>query len=103
MEQPVSMSAKNVNKNSALVPRPPSAVEKFEPGAKRVLALMVSDTLAIAQRHLAPAVRNAANGDHQRPRIAGAIERKHRLRALPDKQAEAGRAGQIRGRAGQVA
>ena len=48
------MNAEN-GKTSALVPRSPVAVEKVEPGAKRVLALMVSDTLAIAQKHLAPA------------------------------------------------
>lgn len=63
MEQPVSMSAKNGQKYSALVPRPPSAIEKFDPGTKRVLALMVSDTLAIAQKHLAPAVTSPTNAE----------------------------------------
>lgn len=57
------MSVNNEKKNSALVPRPSSAVEKFEPGAKRVLALMVSDTLAIAQRHLAPAVTSPTKAE----------------------------------------
>jgi len=57
------MSANNGENNSALVPRPPSAVEKFEPGAKRVLALMVSDTLAIAQKHLAPAVTSPTKSE----------------------------------------
>ena len=32
----------------ALVPRPPGALEKAEPGAKRVLTSMVQDTLALA-------------------------------------------------------
>jgi FixJ family two-component response regulator len=40
----------NENKNFALVPRPPGAVEKVEPGAKRVLSGMVSDTLALAKK-----------------------------------------------------
>jgi len=31
----------------ALVPRPPSAVEKSEPGAKRILSGMVADALAL--------------------------------------------------------
>ncbi len=34
----------------ALVPRPPSAVEKGEPGAKRILSRMVGVTLALAQK-----------------------------------------------------
>jgi DNA-binding NarL/FixJ family response regulator len=34
----------------ALVPRPPSALEKAEPGAKRVLSGMVADTLALAKK-----------------------------------------------------
>lgn len=37
------------NHNFALVPRPPSAVEKAEPGAKRILSGMVADTLALAR------------------------------------------------------
>ncbi len=44
-------------KENALVPRPPGAVEKAVPGAKRILSGMVSDTLALAsreQRALAP-------------------------------------------------
>lgn len=38
----------NETKNFALVPKPPSAIEKAEPGAKRVLSNMVADILAIA-------------------------------------------------------
>lgn len=36
--------------NIALVPKPRSSVEKFEPGANRVLSVMVTETLAIAQK-----------------------------------------------------
>ena len=39
----------NEKNNFALVPKPPSAVEKVEPGAKRVLSGMVADTLALAK------------------------------------------------------
>jgi len=46
---------KNGNDNFALVQRPPNAIEKSEPGAKRVIAMMISDTLAIAPKHLTPA------------------------------------------------
>ncbi|MGA9779254.1 MAG: hypothetical protein ACLPRE_02335 [Limisphaerales bacterium] len=35
--------------NFALVPRPPSGIEKAEPGAKRVLSSMVADTLALTK------------------------------------------------------
>ncbi len=34
----------------ALVPRPPSEIEKAEPGAKRVLSGMVADTLALVKK-----------------------------------------------------
>ena len=57
------MSTENGNSRFALVPRPPSAIEKAEPGAKRVVALMVSDTLAIAQKHLAPAVTSPTKSE----------------------------------------
>lgn len=40
----------NNNDNFALVPRPPAALEKAEPGAKRILAGMVADTLALISR-----------------------------------------------------
>jgi hypothetical protein len=36
--------------NVALVRRPPSALEKAEPGAKRILSGMVADALALANR-----------------------------------------------------
>jgi len=39
---------------SALVPRKPSALEKVEPGAKRVLADMVQDPLALARPKVQP-------------------------------------------------
>ncbi len=42
------MSAENENA-FALVPRPPGALEKAEPGAKRILSGMVADTLALAR------------------------------------------------------
>jgi CheY-like chemotaxis protein len=44
----------NEKDNFALVPRMPGALEKAEPGAKRILAGMVSDALALARRPLAP-------------------------------------------------
>lgn len=49
----------NEKNDFALVPRPPSAVEKAEPGAKRILSGMVADTLALASKERAetPAAR----------------------------------------------
>jgi TPR repeat protein len=38
----------NENNGFALVPRPPGAIEKAEPGAMRILSGMVADTLALA-------------------------------------------------------
>jgi tetratricopeptide (TPR) repeat protein len=38
----------NEKDNFALVPRPPGAIEKAEPGAKRILSGMVTDTLDLA-------------------------------------------------------
>ena len=38
----------NEKNNLALVTRPPRALEKAEPGAKRILSGMVADTLALA-------------------------------------------------------
>lgn len=38
----------SANNDFALVPKPPSAVEKAEPSAKRILSGMVADTLALA-------------------------------------------------------
>jgi len=38
------------NNDFALVPRPPGAVEKAEPGAKRILSGMVADTLALVKK-----------------------------------------------------
>jgi hypothetical protein len=40
----------NETNNSALVPRPPRAIEKAEPGAKRILSDMVADALALAKQ-----------------------------------------------------
>jgi hypothetical protein len=40
------------NRNRSLIRRPASSIEKAEPGAKRVLSGMVSDTLALAGRRL---------------------------------------------------
>jgi TPR repeat protein len=42
----------NEKDNFALVPRPPGALEKAEPGAKRILSGMVADTLALTKRAL---------------------------------------------------
>jgi CheY-like chemotaxis protein len=42
--------SENETKNFALVPRPPSALEKMEPGAKRILSGMVADTLALVRK-----------------------------------------------------
>jgi hypothetical protein len=44
----------NEKKENALVPKPPSAVEKAAPGTKRILSGMASDTLALAKQR-APA------------------------------------------------
>ena len=43
------MSEKN---NFALVPRPPSAVERVVPAARRIVTLMVTETLALAQARI---------------------------------------------------
>ena len=40
----------NEKNDSALVPRPPSAVQKAAPGAKRILSGMVADTLALVKK-----------------------------------------------------
>jgi hypothetical protein len=40
----------NKGDNFALVPRPPGALEKAEPGAKRILSGMVADTLALLKK-----------------------------------------------------
>jgi mannitol/fructose-specific phosphotransferase system IIA component (Ntr-type)/CheY-like chemotaxis protein len=40
----------NEHDNFALVPRQPGAIEKAEPGAKRVLSGMVADTLTLAKK-----------------------------------------------------
>jgi tetratricopeptide (TPR) repeat protein len=40
--------------NFALVPRPPGALEKAEPGAKRILSGMVTDTLALVKKEPLP-------------------------------------------------
>jgi DNA-binding NtrC family response regulator len=40
----------NEKDNFALVPRPPGALEKAAPGAKRILSGIVADTLALAKK-----------------------------------------------------
>jgi hypothetical protein len=40
----------NEKNDFALVPRPPGAIEKAEPGARRILSGMVSDMLALVQK-----------------------------------------------------
>jgi TPR repeat protein len=47
----------NEKSNSALVPRPPSALEKAMPGARRILSGMVADALALAKKEQAPVKR----------------------------------------------
>jgi TPR repeat protein len=47
-----AVSTMNEKNNFALVPRAPGALEKAEPGARRILSGMVSDTLALARREL---------------------------------------------------
>lgn len=44
------MSTTNERNKFELVPRPPGALEKVEPGAKRVLSGMVADTLALVKK-----------------------------------------------------
>jgi hypothetical protein len=46
------MSAGSEKNNFALVPKTPAALEKAEPGTKRVLSGMIADTLALAQEGL---------------------------------------------------
>ena len=43
----------NEKKDNALVPRPPSGVEKVAPGLKRILSDMVADTRALAEQRAA--------------------------------------------------
>lgn len=44
------IGAMNERDNFALVPRRPGALEKAEPGAKRILSGMVADTLALVKK-----------------------------------------------------
>ena len=44
----------NEKHDLALVRRPPSALEKAEPGAKRILSNIVADALALAQAQIQP-------------------------------------------------
>ena len=56
----------NEQNDFALVRRPPSAVEKAEPGARRILSGMVADTLAVARKEqIAPAVAKFRIGDYE--------------------------------------
>jgi hypothetical protein len=54
----------NEKNGKALVPRPPSGVEKAVPGVKRILSGMVSDTLALAEQR-APAPTKFRIGDYE--------------------------------------
>ena len=40
----------NENDKFALVPKTPAAIEKADPGAKRILSDMVADTLALVNK-----------------------------------------------------
>jgi hypothetical protein len=51
------------HETSALVPRPPRAVERIDTGAKRVLEVMVAETLAIAQKQLTPVSTRPTQAD----------------------------------------
>lgn len=51
------MSANTQKNNFALVPKTPAAVEKAEPGTKRVLSGMVSDALALLKKQQPPKLR----------------------------------------------
>lgn len=56
----------NESKDSALVPRPPGAVEKNEPRAKRIISGMVADTLALAKKEqFAQAAATRRIGGHE--------------------------------------
>jgi hypothetical protein len=56
----------NEKNDLALVRRPPSALEKAEPGAKRILSGMVADALALAdEKQTAPAVAKFRIGDYE--------------------------------------
>ena len=61
----MSLNNTSGNDNSALVPRPSSAVGKAEPGAKRILAGMVGDTLALVRRErdVTPLTLSVEGGD----------------------------------------
>ena len=62
----MSLNNTSGNDDSALVPRPSSAVGKAEPGAERILSGMVADTLALANREqLKPAKARFRIGDYE--------------------------------------
>jgi hypothetical protein len=46
----VAVISMNEKEDCALVPRPPSGLEKAEPGARRILSGIVADTLALAKK-----------------------------------------------------
>jgi hypothetical protein len=50
--------------NFALVRRPPGALEKAEPGAKRILTLMVADTLALVKKEQFAPAPAESRSDH---------------------------------------
>ena len=52
--------------NYALVPKPPGAIEKVQPGAKRILSSMVTETLALANKDsLASSAGKFRIGDYE--------------------------------------
>ncbi len=58
--------SENESKSFALVPKAPSAVERSEPGARRILAGMVADALALANtKPVAPAAAKFRIGDYE--------------------------------------
>ena len=68
----------NETDNFALVPRPPSAVEKAQPGAKRILANMVKETLSLARQEfdVTPLTLSIAGDDG---RAVAVIKRNSRI------------------------
>jgi DNA-binding NtrC family response regulator len=56
-----ALIAMNENDNFALVQKPPGALEKAEPGAKRILSGMVAETLALVKKE--PPIRIVLVGD----------------------------------------
>src|SRR6266550_4484466 len=55
----------NENNEFALVPKPPGALEKSEPAAKRILSGMVADTLALGKEAFSPVAKSFRIGEYE--------------------------------------